>query len=824
MKVYLIDLKNQSLKVIRNLFSSIPNTQTELELIGGYDDIDGLYTSYPNAAQALSYLPKYITTVKFSGEYVIKDDVHIENIGYQADELVELRHYYKNIHIATTLPQFIDCLPDTVSRISLAFKCTNIPDGRVVFCIDGLIKAVGSLHKNITSLDLSGMSFNGVPKDKIRHLVNSIPPRVEALRIKCSGSLLVDILPAVRNTIIRLDLRGIYLGGNDESYFRKFLALLSPDLEALDLGGCKLNELSPQIFRILTSSLPPKLALFGLSNNKLFTMQITPKNFAHSLSALSPSVVEVDLGENYFLSMKTDSLGVILNGLPLTVKRLRLSQNAYPPIEGILPMNGGLMAIQLSKIPSHIDTVIFSRMNFFDLSAREFSKGLNGLPPTVHILDFSELTWCSRPFEDLSFIFSNLPPHVFSIKLCGNRLLSTNPDTFKKWLHTFGPQIREVDFSGNGFDRLLPSQLNRFSTGIPGRIIRIILDKNQFAIQNDGSLIAYPSTRHHQGLFKPQGAILHHKKSAEYRLVMMQCLKTSHLPLKAVALIFSYALESTKQESNHMEKQLALGLVSGKLPAHVSNLMKQESINTALARIHSATMTRASKTDLSRCGLNRLGDIKDIRALFRKTSDTSTELSLRANGFGQTQATRAFIIQVLAELPEQITYLDLSDNGFEYYDAKQLSNLFLHLPPTVKLVSLGSEKPLSPAKHIALKHYPGSYKELTTHRVDLMQKVRAVLNDYTKGDSEFWRTVYFHWNRHHTAEVAQIVTLIDQGLITSISDVLAELNLINKSNDIGSLAKRISFMENASLTPRNNEQREDIETATLTASISGYLM
>ncbi|MCL9685527.1 DUF5617 domain-containing protein [Legionella maioricensis] len=777
-------------------------------------------TTYPNAAQALSYLPKYITTVKFSGEYVIKDAKFYDKAG--PDVYVETP--YKDIHIGTALPQFIACLPDTVSKLSFAFKCTHIPEGLVVFSIDGLNNALDSVKRNITSLDLSGMSFNGVSQDKIIRLFWNITPTVKALHINCSASLLINILDVLPDTILRLDLSGIYLGRQNETYFINFLALLSPALEDLDLGSCQLNELAPEVFHTLTSGLPPKLVRLGLSNNNLFTMKTTPIKLANSLRAISASVVEVDLGENYCLSIKSDFLAVILNGFPQTVKRLRLSQSAYSSVEGISPMDGKRLAIKLSKIPSHVDTVIFSRMNFFDLSAQEFSTGLKGLPSTVHTLDFSELTWNSRPFEDLSFIFANLPPHIVAIKLCYNRLLSTNPDTFKKWLHTFAPQVREIDFSGNGFDRLLSSQFNRFSTGIPGRVIRIILDKDQFALQNDGALVAYPSTRHHQGLFKPSGAILHHKQLADFRLVITQFLKSSHLPLNAVALIFSYALESTKQESNHMEKQLAIGLISGKLPARVTTAMKQESINTALARIHSATIAQASKKDLSRCGLNRLDDVELVSALFRKTPNRTTELSLRANGFGQTRETLAFIIQVLRKIPKRVTYLDLSDNGFEDYDAEQLSELFFHLPPTVKLVSLGSEKPLSPADHIALRRYPDSYEELTVHCVDIMQKARTILDDYTKGDSRFWRTVYFHWNRHNTAEVAQIVTRIDQGLITNINDVLSELNLIEKSNDIGSLAKRISFMAKTSLVPIDDEHAEGMEMSTLTSGICGYLM
>ncbi len=56
MKVRLIDLKNQSLQEIRSFFARIPNTQTELEIIGDYDgDVSLFYTVYSDAANTLSY-------------------------------------------------------------------------------------------------------------------------------------------------------------------------------------------------------------------------------------------------------------------------------------------------------------------------------------------------------------------------------------------------------------------------------------------------------------------------------------------------------------------------------------------------------------------------------------------------------------------------------------------------------------------------------------------------------------------------------------------------------------------------------------------------
>jgi len=125
--------------------------------------------------------------------------------------------------------------------------------------------------------------------------------------------------------------------------------------------------------------------------------------------------------------------------------------------------------------------------------------------------------------------------------------------------------------------------------------------------------------------------------------------------------------------------------------------------------------------------------------------------------------------------------------------------LFVQLPPTVLHVKIGDGKPLSPAIHIGVRRWPHSYESLIKPCVDLLLQARALLDDYTKGDSWYWRVFFLHWARHHTDEVARLVMRIDNGLINNTQDLLGELALIEPRNEVRSLGRRISFLTSKSL-------------------------
>ncbi|MGL5742764.1 MAG: DUF5617 domain-containing protein [Legionella sp.] len=90
---------------------------------------------------------------------------------------------------------------------------------------------------------------------------------------------------------------------------------------------------------------------------------------------------------------------------------------------------------------------------------------------------------------------------------------------------------------------------------------------------------------------------------------------------------------------------------------------------------------------------------------------------------------------------------------------------------------------------------PASYAKLYYQGVYPLQGARQLLNDYTKNNSAISRFFHGHWNRHHVAEVSQLVNKIDKGDIQDVTSLIAELKKINLVNTKGSLARRIYFLE-----------------------------
>ena len=90
--------------------------------------------------------------------------------------------------------------------------------------------------------------------------------------------------------------------------------------------------------------------------------------------------------------------------------------------------------------------------------------------------------------------------------------------------------------------------------------------------------------------------------------------------------------------------------------------------------------------------------------------------------------------------------------------------------------------------------YPTSYELICSQYGTALQKARALLNDYTKGNSGLVRFFHGHWDRHYTKEIGDIVNQIDSGLITSLLQLKTTLALIQPENLQGSAARRIGFI------------------------------
>ena len=84
--------------------------------------------------------------------------------------------------------------------------------------------------------------------------------------------------------------------------------------------------------------------------------------------------------------------------------------------------------------------------------------------------------------------------------------------------------------------------------------------------------------------------------------------------------------------------------------------------------------------------------------------------------------------------------------------------------------------------------------KLYDHMPSPLEGAKKILEDYTKKNSAITRFFHGHWNRHHVTEVNQIVNNIGV-TITSIQNLLTELKKIPLKNSLGTLARRIQFLE-----------------------------
>lgn len=95
-------------------------------------------------------------------------------------------------------------------------------------------------------------------------------------------------------------------------------------------------------------------------------------------------------------------------------------------------------------------------------------------------------------------------------------------------------------------------------------------------------------------------------------------------------------------------------------------------------------------------------------------------------------------------------------------------------------------------KHEGRESYKRIYQSVKNNGDDL-QKAYKLLQDY----STPWRYARFHWNRHHTDDVRQILKEFDDGAFDCIGALLVRLRELQETlpNQTGSLARRIEFIK-----------------------------
>ncbi|KTD42139.1 DUF5617 domain-containing protein [Legionella parisiensis] len=96
-------------------------------------------------------------------------------------------------------------------------------------------------------------------------------------------------------------------------------------------------------------------------------------------------------------------------------------------------------------------------------------------------------------------------------------------------------------------------------------------------------------------------------------------------------------------------------------------------------------------------------------------------------------------------------------------------------------------------KHEGRDSYKKIYQSVKSGEDVRLLQAADLLRDY----STPWRYARFHWNRHHTEDVNQIIKEIDNGTISDIDGLVDRLNKLQDKlpNQTGSLSRRIEFIK-----------------------------
>lgn len=817
------ELNQKSLDEIRKIFSFIPKTEVQLEFSGRFDS--------DRAAKALFYIPKHVYSIVFKGFYIYchttKKVYKNSGSSHVPDSSEEVSYYVRTL--SYNMSDYISNLPKTVSEVSLDFspslhepyitetevvrrlRCivSQLPKSVTTLNFNRMMLTIGSEWSAVAGTDLNDFikMLEGIPKSVLTLYIEQLNFNylINRLNLGYKGSRPKDILLAIHRGLENISLAHTDLTRMEDAAFSEGLP---PSLKSIDLGFNNLGTQSQKLLLLFLSHLPQQLITVLLAGNNL--SRLGCDNLCALLPVLPITVRHVDLSENGLLFLSTDELTTILKSLRLTVTSLKLCESNTT----VLSFDD-LSARFAQCLPFHIDTISFSNCKLLGRSMTDFAVIVHSLPETIQVIDLSDNELSKKSKEDLILLLSHIPPHIQKIKLNRNGLCGMDISSLRDILASL-PKNIEIELAENGFEGLPYSYVNQLMDALPDALIHF--GKSRFSVRGNGALVpASCPALQSSGLFRAQTNIRHQSEFSFLQLTIMQLTQSKKIGADVLGILISFIFHCTPQDIIRMVKQIEA--TSTLIPAKEvpMTLASQKECKKSVEYRITTLIPGETVLDLSRCALNRL-DTAGLKAIFKTTIPKGiTSLILKGNGFQNSQKAKANFIAALDGIPKKIIYIDLSENGFENLEAVELKALFINFPKTVRLVSLSTEKPISPAEQIAKRLTPRYYQKLIKDAPSLMEQARILLNDYSKGGSAFKRFISVHWNRNHSEEVVKLEFLIDNGIITNLDDLLAEIEAINLKNPAGCLGKRSMFLiKNANTQVQRQEHIPQFETLTIT--------
>lgn len=767
MKFLFSELKSLSLEEICSRFVLIPYHVEEIIIEGDFQKKSYFESSF--FAEALSYLPLQVRTIGFAGQFhYARHQWCLTNPGRYT------RHLGDYLAIFTAaVPKHIETLKFSLHR-DIEFEA----QGHMIdSAVANEFAAIWTrLPTSVHRLDLSETSFDEPYEDNnILHMYTSFPHSIRYLHLHQFDWGLYPQFH--RDMILSYCSRNLeFLSFAGHQVLKRFSTKLSSSfsslyignkLKSLDFSFNHFDEIPFERLKVFFQGLPQHIEQLNFSGNGLAKIP----RINDLIKLLPKKLISLNIANNGLMYLAVDDFFSLCRAIPNTVRSLAL----FDPIDD---SQQNLVRQNYELIPSWVNELSFSQ------AGAKVLQRIESLPPHIHALNLAQNQIFTMERSELILLFQHLPKTINYLNLAQNQLMLLPSTVAATLMSALPPHIKEVNLEKNGLIACEPTRLHAWLRALPDRLYR--LDQDSLRLGHDGQFF-HIGSRQPDTYFKPVSRIRLQNQASRFLLVMGQMARQKHLSAQILFSVCTYLCEQAC-DSIHLESlcRKSLGIISSKLtPSFVDifNLLKVR-----------LSQQKDGYLDLSFCGMHVLKLEKDFKQLFWMIPKTVVILNLRHNSLNHCSKTFAAFAQALKHLPASIRYLDLSANGFAQESSIRLGQKFANLPVTIQYLQLGHQRPVSLRATMDRLLFPSHFYQLYARPSALIDKIVALLNDYSQSNSRFKRLVYGYWNRRHLPEVNRLLFWIAKGYLTEIQDILQHINLLNLANESGALAKISSFL------------------------------
>lgn len=776
MRFSLNTLNALSLADIKEKFSKIPLYDNVLELFG---DFNLSVMAKCKVSPCLEFLPAHVNELVLNGAYSFS----IESVNENSNDTY--RAIWR-MHLGRQFFLLVGAIPRNILTLKIIIQRMPAYEPHDPIISDvalSLGRCFESLSEHIDCLDLSGMvAFGTDEHDNLWKMYRSIPNTVQKLYPhQMNWHYLTDehrekMLRAASGGLLAFALENQDIFSSSVKSFRNFFQAISPDVMGFSLAHCNIGRQSLESILPLFQTLGSNIVGLNLKNNNLHMLDADlPKFF----KALPANLAYLDISQNNLLKLPNSLFIERIDHLPKKINTLKIYENSLEQ------HHLAAVADNFASLPANILVLGFAGGRWMGLTINQFMWAIHRLSPRVFCIDYSDNHLYQLGVHDFQQLVTFTPPHVKKLVLKRNNLIAYSAEDLREIFSRIPFQIREIDFSENGFDRLPASQLNVLLDALPNIFINFGHDK--IMRRNDGRLLPFP-WRPDDEYFKRIGLVYHQRDLSSFFLLIHQFIKQKKLPESfIIKLIASLWPSYPRKIIENMVKKSALFI-------GLNKRLDAEEFSENLTRRVDA-QKQHSNFDLSHAALKHIDTVSQYQQLFAKIPEKALRVNLRCNGIAMEESALKSFTLGIKYLPAHVSYVDLSGNLFEHLPFELLHHLLINIPASIKLLSLTTERPVSVVDHIArLQDVPAYFHKLIKNEDNIFKKLLILLRDYTLDDSWFRRLIFGYWNRQNIPEIRRLMFIINSHQLTEFGDIMDYLQSINMPNDQGALAKSMSLI------------------------------